>query len=61
MWIKINATGQVEDFVDEFARAAINQGIATKVDGPKKSGVEVAAVTPRQETASLATPTFRRG
>ena len=62
MWIKMNATGQVEDFVDEFARAALNQGIATKVDGPgSKRSVEVAAVQPKQETASLSAPTFKRG
>jgi hypothetical protein len=61
MWIRMNATGQVEDFVDEFARAALNQGIATKVDGPGKRGVEVAAVQPKQETASLSAPTFKRG
>lgn len=61
MWIRMKATGQVEDFTEEFARAALNQGIATRVEGPKPRGVEVTAVTPRQETALLTAPTFRRG
>lgn len=56
--IRMKATGQVQAFVDEYALACINQGVAERVE---VRPVEAAAVVPQSEKRVDAMPKFHRG
>jgi len=63
MIVRMKATGQVDDFADDFARHALASGIAEAVPGKTKARsivrTEAAVVEPVAERAALL-PTFRR-
>ena len=63
MIVRMKATGQVEDFDDNFARHALACGMAEVVPGKTKEQLavrtEAAVIEPVAERAALL-PTFRR-